>query len=302
VALLSETHLKPHERFFIPNYYFYRTDRFPGRKGGTAVAVRKGIPHNYVDLPPLLSIEATGICIPILNSEILLAAVYKSTGSAWSDADISELLSFRHKSILAGDLNAKHPFWNSAVSSPSGDKLLDLFDCYDFEISAPQCSTNYSPAGNGNVLDIVVHQNVRMSEVIVSDVLDSDHLPILFRILDHVTTRNLSEPIEKFTDWERFQSLASDLVCPKIQINSGVEADKVAREFAASIASAYRLSTSKIAVSDLNSDLPGLDRLLEHKQRLRKLWHETRDPACKTAVNWVTKTIRRMSRRKALER
>jgi hypothetical protein len=90
-------------------------------------------------------------------------------------------------------------------------------------------------------------------------------------------------------------------VSPRIQINSGVEADKAAREFAASTASAYRLSTCKITVSDLNSDLPGLDRLLKHKQKLRKLWHETRDPACKTAVNWVTKTIRRMTRRKTLE-
>jgi hypothetical protein len=44
VALFSKTHLKPHERFFIPNYHFYRTDRHPGSKGGTAVAVRKGIP------------------------------------------------------------------------------------------------------------------------------------------------------------------------------------------------------------------------------------------------------------------
>jgi hypothetical protein len=61
VALLSDTHLKPHERFFTPNYHIYRTDRFPGRKGGTAVAVRKGIPHNHADLPPLVSIEATGL-------------------------------------------------------------------------------------------------------------------------------------------------------------------------------------------------------------------------------------------------
>jgi hypothetical protein len=38
VALLSGTHINPHERFFIPNY---RTDRFLGRKG---------IPHNNVDL------------------------------------------------------------------------------------------------------------------------------------------------------------------------------------------------------------------------------------------------------------
>jgi hypothetical protein len=185
-----------------------------------------------------------------------------------------------------------HLFWNSAVSNPSGKKLMNLFDTSDFEISAPQCSTHYSPAGNGDVLDNVVHQNVRLSEVIVSDVLDSDHLPIVFHILDHDTIRNLSDPVEKFTDWERYQSLASDLVSPRIQINSGVEADKAARDFTASIPSTYRLATSKVTLSDMNSDLPGLDRLLKHKQRLRKLWHETRDPACKMAVKCVVKTVR----------
>jgi hypothetical protein len=41
MVLLSETHLKHHERFFIPNYHFYGTGRFPGRKG---------IPHNHVEL------------------------------------------------------------------------------------------------------------------------------------------------------------------------------------------------------------------------------------------------------------
>jgi hypothetical protein len=100
VALFSETYLKPHERFFIPNLNFYRTDRHPGRKGGTAVAVRKGNPHNHVDLPTLVSIEARGVCIPIGNSEILLVAVYKSPGRAWSDTDITELLGFRPKSVL----------------------------------------------------------------------------------------------------------------------------------------------------------------------------------------------------------
>jgi hypothetical protein len=98
----------------------------------------RGVLHNHVDLPPLVSVEATGVCIPIGNSEVLLASVYKSAGLAWSDADITELLSFKRKSILAGDLNAEHPFWNSAVSNPSGEKLWALFDLRDFEISAPQ--------------------------------------------------------------------------------------------------------------------------------------------------------------------
>jgi hypothetical protein len=69
---------------------------------------------------------------------MLLAAVYKSPDEARSDADISELLSFRCNSILTGNLNAKYPFWNSRFSNPSGKKLMDLFDTNEFEISAPQ--------------------------------------------------------------------------------------------------------------------------------------------------------------------
>jgi hypothetical protein len=57
----------------------------------------------------------------------------------------------------------------------------------------------------------------------------------MFSILDHVKAREVLDPVEKFTDWERFQSLASDLVSLKIQINSSIEADKAARDFAASI-------------------------------------------------------------------
>jgi hypothetical protein len=110
VTPLSEAYLKFHERFFVPNYHFYWTDHLLKRKGGTAIAVRKGIPHNHVHLPLLVSIEATGVCTLIGNSEVLLAAVDKSPGHAWNDSDITELLSFRHKSLLAGYLNAKYLF------------------------------------------------------------------------------------------------------------------------------------------------------------------------------------------------
>jgi hypothetical protein len=179
---------------------------------------------------------------------------------------------------------------------------LQLFHVNNFEISAPQKPTHYSPAGNADVLDIVVHQNIRLSHFIVSDILDSDHLPIVFHILEHVTTRKFSEPFEKFTDWERFQNLASNLISPRIEINSGVEADKTALEFTASIASVYRLSTNKVKISELKSDIPGLDKLLKHKKRLRKLWQETRDTLCKKEFNWISKTIRCLTCKRALER
>jgi exonuclease III len=82
VALFSETQLKPNERIFIQNLNFYGTIRIPGRKGGTAAAVTEGIPQNHVGLPALLSVETTLVCISIGNTEVMLAAVYKSPGRA----------------------------------------------------------------------------------------------------------------------------------------------------------------------------------------------------------------------------
>jgi hypothetical protein len=120
--------------------------------------------------------------------------------------------------------------------------------------------------------------------------------------LDHIKAREILDPVEQFTDWKRFESLACALVSPRVEINSCIEADSAGRDFAASIASAYRLSTKTTRISDPNRRSSSLERLLKHKQRLRKLWKDTRDPACKTAVNWVTKTIRRIARKRALER
>jgi hypothetical protein len=124
----------------------------------------------------------------------------------------------------------------------------------------PQCPTHYCPAGNCDVLDIVVHKNVRLSEVIASDILDSDHLPIIFHLLGHIRSRSLSDPVDKFTDWERFQSLASELISPRIQINFEKEADKAARDFTVSIASAYWLSTSKTTFSNLIKETAAISR------------------------------------------
>jgi hypothetical protein len=127
--------------------------------------------------------------------------------------------------------------------------------------------------------------------------MDSDHLLIMFSFWIILRLREILDPVEKFTDWEQFQSLASALVSPRVEINSCIEVDKAARDFAASIS-----STTKTTISDHSRGPSGLERLLEHKKRPRKLWKETRDLAYKTSVNWVTKTTRRMTQKRELER
>jgi hypothetical protein len=69
-------------------------------------------------------------------------------------------------------------------------------------------------------------------------------------ILDHVRTREVLDPVEKLADGELFQSLASKLISPNIQNDSCNEGDKATRDFAASLASVYRLSTIKTKIVD----------------------------------------------------
>jgi hypothetical protein len=110
-------------------------------------------------------------------------------------------------------------------------------------------------------------------------------------MLDHFSSGGNSTPVEIHTDWQRFQCIASDQISPENQIHTLEDTEKAARNFAAFIASAYKLSTHKITLSELYEELPELDRLLQLKHRLRKLWQETRDPGCKMAVSWVIKII-----------
>jgi hypothetical protein len=91
--------------------------------------------------------------VPIGNSEVLLAAVYKPLSKPWCDEDAIHLVNLRSKSVLAGYLNAKNPAWNSHTSNPSGEKSLTLLINDDFQILAPPPLTHYTPRGSGDILD-----------------------------------------------------------------------------------------------------------------------------------------------------
>jgi hypothetical protein len=65
-----------------------------------------------------------------------------------------------------------------------------------------------------------------LSDVTVSDILDSDHLPVLLHILNHVIARDILAPVKVHTDWERFPSLDSEIISPKILIVTIDEAEE----------------------------------------------------------------------------
>jgi hypothetical protein len=57
------------------------------------------------------------------------------------------------------------------------------------------------------------------------------------------------------------------LISPRTQIHTFEDAEEAGRNFVASIASAYRLSTYKITISEIIEEMLELDRLLQLKDR-----------------------------------
>jgi hypothetical protein len=56
--------------------------------------------------------------------------------------------------------------------------------------------------------------------------------------------------------------MASEIILPRNQMHSEEKVDKIARDYAAFIASAYIPSTNRITLLDLNTDILDLESLL----------------------------------------
>jgi hypothetical protein len=93
--------------------FFTFTESIATLEGTVVLLLRleEASPPTQRDPPPLVSIEATGGCIPSATGEDLLPAVHESPFRRRSDTDTSQLLRFRNNSILAGDMNAKNSVW-----------------------------------------------------------------------------------------------------------------------------------------------------------------------------------------------
>jgi hypothetical protein len=86
--------------------------------------------------------------------------------------------------------------------TPEALKPLEIFVSSNFVILFPQCSTHYTHDGRDDVFDIVIYQKFRLSEVIVTNIQDSDHISAMLSILDRVRTREVSDRYEELTDRE----------------------------------------------------------------------------------------------------
>ena len=204
ILCISETHAKAGHRTRVPNYTEYRNDRLDGPMGGTSIYIKRNIQHHRVLTPGGLQIEATIVTIITNQGNIRVISAYKKPNNRITDHDLDALFDTDDKIILAGDLNCKHPDWNSRIANTNGNALKTILDNRNCMIYAPTEPTHYHGATNSwDVLDVVIVKNLVLTKLprAIPD-LSSDHYPITFQWGDGSTLLKITK---YRTNWKKYQ-------------------------------------------------------------------------------------------------
>ncbi|GFY56704.1 probable RNA-directed DNA polymerase from transposon X-element [Trichonephila inaurata madagascariensis] len=296
IIALQETKLRPCHSLNLPNYKTYRTDRLTHRGGGTAILIKRSIPHHILDIKTH-SIENTTISIEG-DRNITVSSVYRPPRSP-AQSLISDLLKIfrnRPECIAVGDYNAKHSSWNHHPRpNPAGTALHKFARNCGFVITAPGEPTLISNRRNGADSTIDFGVSCGLSNIQAQSVLDlsSDHNPVIFTFTPnspYVYAHNCCT----FTNWERFQDILSVTVPgnPKISDEDGIE--RAVENLTHLIQNSINQSSKIKFMTHQAFTIPSQTRQkIKEKNRLRKIWQETRYPPVKTELNRMQREIKR---------
>ena len=185
IAAISETKLLPKQRFTIPGYTIYRSDRNQFGEG-VMLIINNILGHDQFYLPNLVGLKATAICLYLQNhNQLLFVSTYLPPPSAIVPADLKAIFTQNDSVVLVGVLNSKHVTWNNTSVNRNGRILLSYCINNDIFINYPDQPTHFPHNSNPSVLDIALSKRRPISKPLAVPALSSDHNPTVFKIHLH---------------------------------------------------------------------------------------------------------------------
>ncbi|GIY98937.1 putative RNA-directed DNA polymerase from transposon X-element [Caerostris extrusa] len=251
IILIQETHLRPGSRSpKINNYNFYRTDKifndtirrdmYPG---GTAIFIKKHIPHHHIPTPDLSTTQATIIQLHTKTPITIISTYVPPQRNSVTDPNRNffptndfHLLHNRFNNyFLGGDLNSHHRKWNCSRANSFGTPCESV------------------------------------------SALTSDHNPVIYHF--DLTIPNIDSHNYKIPNWFKFTQHLSTAIYTPHDLNtiSGIE-DSI--KLLTDIVYTCHDSTSKHIskqhkISHFTDDIK---TKIQERNRLRKIWQASRHP------------------------
>ncbi|GFU76001.1 probable RNA-directed DNA polymerase from transposon X-element [Trichonephila clavipes] len=284
LALIQETHLRPHHNINIPNYNCYRNDRIGDgiARGGTLILVKKNISHHNIPTPTLNHIEATVVIITPQNlNPVSIISIYvpPSSDARLFTLDLENLLQTNSNCVIFGDFNATHNMWNCPNNSIRGCQLKTFAEILDLTIAFPDSPTRFG-YNSANIIDFALINNFNFPFNINSIAeLSSDHNPVILNFsllppIHHDNSRAVT------TCWSTFKNNLKNNV--KILDYQGIKNPTVLEDkiefFTAAVRSAHQFASKPIANKKHAYTPNYIHNLIRDKNRAKKKYNNTLNP------------------------
>ncbi|GFW37338.1 RNA-directed DNA polymerase from mobile element jockey [Trichonephila clavipes] len=210
----------------------------------------------------------------------------------------------RNNLIIAGDLNAAHKTWNNTRSNNFGFRFKRIIQNFpNARIVAPYTPTHINsrsrPGVRDSIIDLAVLKNIPFNyDIRVIDDLCSDHLPVILTLYTNSDTMKI--PAQLSTNWENFRFLLKNKPLPipvsPSNVHLNVAIDRLGENISEALvaASKPKFKTAPIKLP------PDIRSKICHRNRVRRFWQRSRDPALKnelrTISNEIASDIRHLSR------
>ena len=306
ILLIQETHLLPDINFSLQGMTIYRNDRPNSQRprcktkgwGGTAIAIKHGIPHRPTPTPALSQMEATIVTVNTSAGEcILISTYFKPTATTLED-DLDNLTNLGPQTVLAGDFNAKHKDWNCNVTNTAGRKLKEYLQTHpELKLFPPDTPTRYpkEPNRRPDILDIAIaDSNLTMTKPKPEPHGLSDHYPIVFTV---EMTKILLTPYspQPPTNWELYKDiltnnatqLTSDITTNNINDTIN-DINKLLNKTKAT-STDYITKTTEIGAKNLP---PDIRETIRQKRKMRRLWQQHRNPALRQELKRLENLVK----------
>ncbi|CAH2103967.1 unnamed protein product [Euphydryas editha] len=301
ILLISETHFISSSLIKIKGYNIYHTNHPDGTAhGGTAVIIKATIKHYELPQYSTEPIQATSVAISDKNGDFNISAVYCPPKHRISEELFSKFFeSLGCRFIVGGDWNAKHIHWGSRLITTRGRELKKSVDINHLTTTATSEPTHWPTDPNRlpDVLDFFISKGLSRLLFTVSSTLDgsSNHIPVILTISSKVKNNmKRLQLYNKWTDWDAFRNLISDELQLQIALKSEDDIDNATHKFMTTVQSACWKCTPDTSNSSPRHKLvpSEIKHQIMEKRRLRRVWHTSRHPEDKSALNKAIKDLK----------
>lgn len=231
-----------------------------------------------------------------LENGVLVNGVYVSPIQPIAERDISVFFPANSQSLLLGDLNARHRFWNNHRNNRKGTILCDYIHSDDqLQLLYTDTPTHY-PTNNmtPTYIDIGINKGLRdVSELVTVNALNSDHIPVCLRWGERRNVVNQTVFSYQNFNWNLYRQRLNELTVISGHIETVEELEAQVSSMTRNIQRVQEELATRVPAKPKENRLPqDIVDLIKVKNTVRRRWQRYRHDGDRQLVTELTNTIR----------